>query len=53
MRTIPEISQLPQRLDQAVSTEFIPFITGCTAPSNLERKLLSLPIKLAGLGIIQ
>ena len=49
MRTILEISQLLQRLDHVVPTEFIPSITGGITPSTLKRKLLSLPTKLGGL----
>ena len=48
MRTIPGISQLLQRLDHVVSTEFTPSITGDIAPSDLQRKLLSLSTKLGG-----
>ena len=51
MRTIPGISELLQKLDVVIDTEFIPSITGGITPSRLERSLLSLPTKLGGLGI--
>ena len=51
LRTIPGISELLQRLDHVISTEFIPSITGGITPSHVERKLMSLPTKLGGLGI--
>ena len=41
MKTIPEISQLLQRLDHILPTEFIPSITGSIALSKLEIKILS------------
>ena len=50
-RTIPEISELMEPLEEAIQKVFIPAITNreCT---ELERDLLSLPPKLGGLGII-
>ena len=51
MRTIPDIANQLTLLDEVISTEFIPAITGGNTCSSIERKLLSLPTKLGGLGI--
>lgn len=51
MRTIPDISDHLKQLDEIITYEFIPAITGGIHCSNIERKLLSLPSKLGGLGI--
>ena len=49
MRTIPDISDQLNQLDELITSEFIPAITGGIHFSNIERKLLSLPSKLGGL----
>ena len=46
MRTIPDISDQLNQLDEVITSEFIPAITGGIHCSNIERKLLSLPSKL-------
>ena len=51
MRTITEMSQLLQKLDHVVSTEFISPITRGVAPPNSQRKLLCLLTKPWGLDI--
>ena len=51
MRSIPDISDQLNQLDEAITSEFIPAITGGIHCSNIKRKLLSLPSKLGGLGI--
>ena len=51
MRTIPDISDQLNQLDEVITSEFIPAITEGIHCSNIERKLLSLPSKLRGLGI--
>ena len=51
MRTIHGASNQLQHLDQAIQTEFIPSITGGIICNENDRKLLSLPPKLGGLGI--
>ena len=51
MRTIPDISDQLKQLDELITSEFIPAITGGIHCSDIERKLLSLPSKLGGLGI--
>ena len=50
MRTIPQISELLTPLDEVITTELIPAITGGYICSKSERSLLSLPPKLGGLG---
>ena len=42
MRTIPTIANLLKRLDDVITKQFIPSITGGIKCSNVERKLLSL-----------
>ena len=51
MRTIPDISDQLNQIDEVITSELIPVITGGIHNSNIERKLLSLPSKLAGFGI--
>ena len=51
MRTIPDILDQLNQLDELLTSEFIPAITGGIHCSDIERKLLSLPSKLGGLGI--
>ena len=51
MRTIPDICQHLQKLDQYVEKVFIPVLVDRHIPSNVERKLLFLPVKLGSMGI--
>ena len=51
MRTIPNISSHLKRLDEVITTEFIPAIIGGINCSDIEGKLMSLPPKLGGIGI--
>ena len=51
MRTVPNTAAYLQQIDGIVQTELIPAITGGITCSEEERKLLSLPPKLGGLGI--
>ena len=51
MRTIPDISDQLNQLDELLTSEFIPVITGRIPCSDINRKLLSLPSNLGGLGI--
>lgn len=51
MRTIPNISKNLQPIEDIIRNEFLPAITGGHCCSNAERDLLSLPIRLGGLGI--
>ena len=52
MRTIPDICQNLQKFDQYVEKHFIPALIDRHIPNNVERKLLSLPVKLEGIGIV-
>ena len=49
-RTIPNISNLFQPLEEAIRTKFIPAIVG-RAVSDIERQMLALPVRLGGIGI--
>ena len=51
IRTIPEINELLRPLEDIMRNEFIPAITGGIVCSNDERKLLSLPPRLGGMGL--
>ena len=51
MRTIPNIQHHLQKLDEIVTTKFIPAITGGIHPNDVERELFTLPPSLGGLGI--
>ena len=51
MRTIPGIQEHLQRLDEIITTKFIPAVTGGIQPNEHERELFTLPPSLGGLGI--
>ena len=51
-RTIPDISDLLKPLENAIRTCFLTSLTGQNALSDDMRTLLSLPVRLGGLGII-
>ena len=51
MRTIPDISDQLNQLDEVITSRFISAVIGGTHCSKIGRKLLSLPSKLGGLGI--
>ena len=51
-RTIPGIKHLLQPLENAIKDHFIPAITRNHLCNEYERRLLSLPPKMGGLGII-
>ena len=51
MRTIPGIEDQLKRLDQIITTDFIPAISDGILCSPTERRLIALPAKLGGLGI--
>lgn len=51
MRTIPDISAHLRKIDQVITHDFIPSITGGIHVNEVEKKLLSLPTKFGGLGI--
>ena len=50
-RTIPEISEELQPLENSLHQRLIPAITGRDPSSNMERDLLALPARHGGLGI--
>lgn len=51
LRTIPDIQDLLLPLEDAIHHHFIPALTGRPPCSSLERDLLSLPVRLGGLGL--
>ena len=51
IRTIPNLSAILKPLDDVLDNEFIPAITEGHQCSDEERKLLSLPARLGGLGL--
>jgi len=51
MRTIPEMSRHLQILDNFITTDLIPAITGGIQATQKERKLFALPPSMGGLGI--
>ena len=51
LRTIPNVAELLRPFDEILNTKFIPAITENQNISEFDRKLLSLPVKLGGLGI--
>ena len=48
---MPNISSRLKQLDDAITIEFIPAVTGGINFSGIERKLMSLLPKLSGMGI--
>lgn len=51
LRTIENVENYLKPIEEVLSTEFIPAITGGHVCSASERKLLSLPLRFGGLGI--
>ena len=51
LRTIPDIEDLLQPLEDAIHQYLIPALTGRPACSSIERDLLALPVRLGGLGL--
>ena len=51
LRTIPDISNMLQPLEDSIRHKLLPALTGRSAFSNVERDLISLPARLGGLGI--
>ena len=50
MSAVSNISNLLRHIDDLITKQFIPAITGCVKCSENERKLLSLSPKLVGFG---
>ena len=51
-RTIPDVAELLQPLEDAIQQHLIPALTGRPPCSREERVLLALPVRLGGIGII-
>ena len=51
IRTIPNLSNYLQPIEEVLRSQFIPAITGGHLCSDKERDLLALPIKFGGLGL--
>ena len=51
LRTIPNIADLLQPLEDAIRCKFIPALTGRDGVSDAESDLLALPARLGGLGL--
>ena len=51
-RTIPNISEVLQSLEDNIRLVLIPSLTGCSPPNDTIRKLFALPPRYGGLGII-
>ena len=51
-RTIPDVDDLFQPLEECIRHTFIPPVTGRSPPGDLERDLLALPTRIGGMGII-
>ena len=52
MRTIPNISTLLEPLEEVMRHKLIPLLTGHEGVSDAECKLLALPCRLGGMGLI-
>ena len=50
-RTVPDISNLLEPLDDALRTKLIPALTGRPPPNDLECTLFAMPARMGGLGI--
>ena len=51
LRTIPDIQQSLQPLENTIRSTFIPAVTGRSPPNDSERTLFALPTRLGGLGL--
>ena len=51
-RTIPDVENLFQPLEECIRNIFIPSVTGHLPPGDTERALLALPTQVGGMGII-
>ena len=50
-RTVPDIEELFQPLEETIRCSFLPTLTGRAPPNELERRLFALPCRLGGIGI--
>ena len=51
-RTIPDIADLLQPLEEAVQQNLSPILTGRPSCSSMERDLLALPVRMGGMGLV-
>ena len=51
-RTIPNIGSQLQLLEDSIRLRLIPALTGRAPPSDIDRELLALPVRLGGLGLV-
>jgi len=51
-RTIPDVENLFQPLEECIRNIFIPAVTGHSPPGDIERTFLALPTRGGGMGII-
>ena len=51
LRTVPDIADLLNPLEEAIQQYLIPALTGRPPCSSIERELLALPVRLGGMGI--
>ena len=51
LRTIPDIQENLQPLENTIHSTFIPAVTGRSPPNDSERTLFALPTRLGGLGL--
>ena len=50
-RTVPHIQKFLEKLEDKLSSELIPKLTGRPPPGPVERSIFALPARLGGLGI--
>lgn len=51
-RTVPNIEQSLQPLEESIRSKLIPTLTGQSSPNDSVRELLGLPARLGGLGLV-
>ena len=51
-RTVSNIGPLLHPLEERIRTKLIPALTGRPSPNDIERKLLALPSRLGGIGLV-
>ena len=52
MRTTEGIDELLQPLEDAIRHKFLPALTGRSVLSDIERRVMALPVRMGGMGII-
>ena len=51
LRTVPEVANLFQPIEDAITNHLLPALTGHDKLNSMERELMALPARLGGLGI--